>query len=73
MQPLGNGSGIGFIHYDPEYKVLLCPGRSEPVMGIYGFDKSSEQMLTHQAYLNWGSNTTTAFTFGPKHVVDTSK
>ena len=45
MGPLNEGSGVPYIFYDKEYKILILAGRGDNTAGIYHFDKSSPTVL----------------------------
>ena len=45
MGPLNEGSGVSFIFYDKEYKIMFLAGRGDNTIGVYKFDKSSPNVL----------------------------
>lgn len=45
MGPLNEGSGVPYIFFDREYKILVLAGRGDNTAGIYHFDKSSPALL----------------------------
>lgn len=45
MGALNEGSGVPYIHFDPEYKILVLAGRGDNTIGVYHFDKSSPTVL----------------------------
>ena len=72
LGPLNEGSGVPYIFFDREYKILFMAGRGDNTIGIYHFDKESPTVLNLVQTNNFRSTTQKAFTIMPKHCVDVS-
>jgi len=70
---LNEGSGVPYIFFDREYKILILAGRGDNTAGVYHFDKSSPTILNLVQTYNFLQTTQKGFAIAPKWSVDSSK
>ena len=72
MGPLPEGTGVGYIYFDQELKVMTMAGRGDSNIYHFGVDKSTPTVVEQLCEQN-NSTSTKAFCFAPKRVVDVAK